>query len=82
MNIILASTSTLFGGKYLEYLEKEITELFTGIDEVVFIPFARPGVISHEDYTNTARIFFSKININFASCSAHKFHGPKGSGFA
>jgi dipeptidase E len=63
MNIILASTSTLFGGKYLEYLEKEITELFTGIDEVVFIPFARPGGISHEDYTNTARIFFSKINI-------------------
>ena len=63
MNIILASTSTLFGGKYLEYLEKEITELFTGIDEVVFIPFARPSGISHEDYTNTARIFFSKINI-------------------
>lgn len=24
----------------------------------------------------------SKINIDFASCSAHKFHGPKGSGFA
>lgn len=27
-------------------------------------------------------IDFSKINIDFASCSAHKFHGPKGSGFA
>lgn len=25
---------------------------------------------------------FSKIPIDFASCSAHKFHGPKGSGFA
>lgn len=25
---------------------------------------------------------FSKINIDFASCSAHKFHGPKGAGFA
>ena len=25
---------------------------------------------------------FSKIKIDFASCSAHKFHGPKGSGFA
>ena len=24
---------------------------------------------------------FSKINIDFASCSAHKFHGPKGAGF-
>jgi cysteine desulfurase len=25
---------------------------------------------------------FSKIHLDFASCSAHKFHGPKGSGFA
>lgn len=25
---------------------------------------------------------FSKIHVDFASCSAHKFHGPKGSGFA
>lgn len=25
---------------------------------------------------------FSKIPVDFASCSAHKFHGPKGSGFA
>lgn len=25
---------------------------------------------------------FSEIPIDFASCSAHKFHGPKGSGFA
>ena len=63
MNIILASTSTLFGGNYLEYLQHEIVELFTGIDEIIFIPFARPGGISHEDYTNTARTFFSIINI-------------------
>lgn len=63
MNIILASTSTLFGGNYLEYLQHEIAELFTGIDEIIFIPFARPGGISHEDYTNTARTFFAKLNI-------------------
>jgi cysteine desulfurase len=25
---------------------------------------------------------FSDIKVDFASCSAHKFHGPKGSGFA
>ena len=25
---------------------------------------------------------FAKIPLDFASCSAHKFHGPKGSGFA
>lgn len=63
MNIILASTSTLFGGEYLGYLKEEIINLFQGIDEIIFIPFARPGGISHEDYTQKARSFFEKINI-------------------
>ncbi len=63
MNILLASTSTLYGGNYLEYLFNPISELFKGIDEIVFIPFARPGGISHEDYTERAASFFSKLNI-------------------
>lgn len=64
MNIILASTSTLFGGNYLEYLKEELQELYKGISEIVFIPFARPSGISHDDYTAKARDFFSTININ------------------
>lgn len=63
MNIILASTSTLFGGNYLEYLKEEIKELFQDVDEIVFIPFARPSGISHDDYTAKAADFFSKLNI-------------------
>ena len=43
MNVLLASTSSLFGGKYLEYIKEEIAELFSGIDEIIFIPFARPS---------------------------------------
>lgn len=64
MNIILASTSTLFGGNYLEYLTSEIKELFRETDEIIFIPFARPGGISHEEYTAKARDFFGAINIS------------------
>lgn len=64
MNILLASTSTLFGGNYLEYLTDEISELFKGIDEILFIPFARPSGISHDDYTKKAADFFSKLNIS------------------
>ncbi|TDG35015.1 dipeptidase PepE [Pedobacter changchengzhani] len=64
MNILLASTSTLFGGKYLEYLKDELIDLYTGIDEILFIPFARPSGISHEDYTAIAKSFFAAININ------------------
>ena len=63
MNIILASTSTLFGGAYLEYLKEELINLYRGIDEIIFIPFARPGGISHDDYTEKARSFFETINI-------------------
>ena len=63
MNIILASTSTLFGGNYLEYLTPEIEKLFTTIDEIVFIPFARPGGISHDDYTEKVRSFFASLSI-------------------
>ena len=63
MNIILASTSTLFGGAYLEYLREELIKLYDGIDEIIFVPFARPGGISHDDYTAKARYLFETINI-------------------
>ncbi|WP_374461953.1 dipeptidase PepE [Chryseobacterium taeanense] len=63
MNIILASTSTLFGGEYLEYLKEELISLYSGIDEIIFIPFARPGGISYDDYTAKADSFFKTINI-------------------
>lgn len=63
MNIILASTSTLFGGNYLEYLKEQLIELYKGIDEILFIPFARPSGISYEEYTAKTSKFFQTINI-------------------
>ncbi|AZA55135.1 dipeptidase PepE [Chryseobacterium sp. G0201] len=63
MNILLASTSTIFGGEYLEYLTEELIQLYKGIDEIIFVPFARPGGISHDDYSAKARSFFETINI-------------------
>lgn len=75
MNIVLASTSTLFGGNYLEYLKEEIEILYKGIDEIIFIPFARPGGISHDDYTEKAREFFSEINIKVKGL--HEFEDEK-----
>lgn len=63
MNILLASTSTLYGENYLEYLEPQLQELFAGVEELLFLPFARPGGISHEAYTEKAKNFFSKLSI-------------------
>lgn len=74
MNVILASTSTLFGGNYLEYLKDELITLFSGIDEIIFIPFARPGGISHEEYTRKASDFFSELNIKVKGL--HEFSDP------
>lgn len=74
MNIILASTSTLFGGNYLEYLREELVELYVGIDEVLFIPYARPSGISHDEYTQKAQAFFQTIGIKIKGI--HEFENP------
>lgn len=75
MNIILASTSTLFGEKYLEYLREELVKLYQGIDEVLFIPYARPSGISHNEYTAKAQEFFSTIGIKVKGI--HQYENPK-----
>jgi len=53
-NLIIASTSTVHGGTYLDYLLPHLKALFAQADEVIFVPFARPGGISHEVYTERA----------------------------
>ncbi|WP_295203692.1 dipeptidase PepE [uncultured Chryseobacterium sp.] len=75
MNIILASTSTLYGGSYLEYLREELIDLYTGIEELIFIPFARPGGISHDGYTAKARTFFETLGIRVKG--VHEFEDMK-----
>ncbi len=43
------------------------------------------GAMFHSDTVQSMAhmdLDFSDIPVDFASCSAHKFHGPKGSGFA
>jgi dipeptidase E len=62
-NILLASTSAMFGEDYLAYLKPSIANLFSGVDEIIFIPFARPGGISHDDYTKKVAGAFSVWNI-------------------
>jgi dipeptidase E len=63
-HLIIASTSTMFGGNFLDYLTEEISVLFSDTDEILFIPYARPGGISHDEYTIIAARAFSKLNKN------------------
>lgn len=61
-HIIIASTSTVHGSGYLEYLLKDLELFFINAESILFIPYARPGGISHDDYTEKVRVAFSKIN--------------------
>ena len=61
--MLLASTSTIYGQKYLEYLYEEIKVLFSGCQNILFIPYARPSGISHLDYTNKTKKVFKSINL-------------------
>jgi dipeptidase E len=60
-NIIIASTSTLHGGDYLEYLLPELKVHFEHCKTILFIPFAQPSGISHEEYTAKVALAFAKI---------------------
>ena len=73
-NLLVASTSTIHGGTYLSYLLSEISNLFSETDEVLFIPYARPSGISHEEYTQIAAEAFSKINKKIVGI--HTFENP------
>ena len=53
--MLLASTSTIYGQKYLEYLHDEIKNLFSGCKKILFVPYARPSGISHLEYTEKVK---------------------------
>ena len=62
--MLLASTSTIFGQKYLEYLHNEIKNIFLGCKNILFIPYARPSGISHLEYTVKVKTVFSMLGLN------------------
>ena len=72
--MIIASTSTLHGGNYLEYLFASLEILFKDCSEIIFIPYARPGGISHDEYTKIAQLAFTKINKTVKGI--HEFENP------
>ena len=72
--LIIASTSTLHDGAYLDYLLPTLAIHFENCNTILFIPYARPGGISHDDYTDKVRDAFAKINKNVDGL--HQFDNP------
>ena len=73
-NILIASTSTIHGSGYLEYIIPELELFFKGVDQIVFIPFARPSGITYNEYTAIASKAFASINIKVKGI--HEFENP------
>lgn len=74
-NLLIVSTSTVHGKSYLSYCEETIKEFFSGCNEVIFIPYARPGGISHDEYTAIAKEKFNALG--FKMRGLHEFEDPK-----
>jgi dipeptidase E len=72
--ITIASTSTLHGSGYLEYILDYLNVFFKDANTILFIPYARPGGISHDTYTEAARTAFAKINKTVIGI--HKYNNP------
>ena len=51
--MIIASTSTIHGSEFLEYLLPTLNIFFKNVKTVLFIPYARPSGISYDKYTET-----------------------------
>jgi dipeptidase E len=73
-NIIIASTSTLHGSGYLEYILDDLKLFFKHAKSILFIPYARPSGISHSAYTEIAQKAFKTIGKTVKGI--HEFDTP------
>ena len=72
--MIIASTSTVHGSGYLAYLMPRLETHFKDLKELLFIPYARPGGISYDEYTAIVKDAFSKMDISVRGI--HEFKDP------
>src|SRR5690606_5347833 len=72
--ILAASTSTIHGSGYLEYILDSAID-FLNADEILFIPYARPSGVSFEEYTSVPQKAFQQKNTIVRGI--HQFENPK-----
>jgi len=67
--LLLISSSRCHPHGYLDHCEDRLQQLFDGIGEVLFVPYARPAGCSHAEYTGMARKRFAKMGIGIKGAS-------------
>ena len=69
--VLIVSTSTIYGTTYLEYILPDVKTFFGEKKNILFIPYARPSGISHDEYTALAKEKFANIGLNIKG--VHEF---------
>jgi dipeptidase E len=72
--MIVASTSTVHGSGYLEYILPTLETFFANVSTITFIPYARPGGISMDAYTEIAAKGLSALGKKVVGL--HSFEDP------
>jgi len=73
-NLLLISNSTLHGSGYLDHCADEIEKLLKGKKSILFVPYARPSGMTHDEYTKIARERFGKMGIKLTG--VHEYENP------
>ncbi|QNR24990.1 dipeptidase PepE [Croceimicrobium hydrocarbonivorans] len=73
--VLMISTSKIHGSDYMEYLLDEVEGFLGEAKELLFIPYARPGGISFDEYTKypTKALAAKGIEVK----GIHEFADPK-----
>lgn len=72
--VLAASTSTVHGSGYLEYILDDAVR-FLDSDEIIFVPYARPSGVTHDEYTEAPKKAFGTKNIKVKGL--HEFKNPQ-----
>lgn len=71
MRLLIVSTSSIHGKPYLTYLEDEVKSFYQG-KNILFIPYARPGGITWDEYTEKAAERFTEWGFNMTGIHTHE----------
>ncbi len=72
--ILLLSTSTVHGSGFLAYCLSELAGHLSGCRTVLFVPYASPGGLSHDEYT--ARVGEALSDLGLAVQGVHSAPDP------
>lgn len=75
LQLLLVSSSRCHPHDYLDHCQAEMRELFSGVSDVLFIPYARPAGQTHEQYTEVARARFGRMGLGLTGI--HEFSDPR-----